>query len=401
MQIPALQRAQTAIARRDYKTAATAFSEIITTLEAAKANDPSVNLAVPLLSRVGCFVALRDWEGVLVDSRRALEDEEDVTVEEELLPGCYSTRAAAAVGVGERLRLRDGERSRMGLQFCGWYSVSLTVPTRPLPRLIPSPIQTTQARMARAHEELKNPTEATRYKKMLTSLMKASSVKVSDAATRKEAGNALFKSGDFAGALREYEGALVLAPHDGTLMSNACQALIRLGRLDEAREMSDRCVLARPKWGKAWYRQGTVALKQNRILDAAKSFQEGLKVDPDDPDLKAAYMKAAKAAEKLPKKSGGFDKQLMGMMMELKNASWDVAGWWKESQGDISFWSRSECDEKVASFLAHREFLDITEKAVKVAHPTFERGMLPADFEPELKVQWPPKTAEITKFSKS
>jgi hypothetical protein len=61
---------------------------------------------------------------------------------------------------------------------------------------------------------------------------------------------------------------------------------------------------------------------------AVSAFQSGLEHNPDDPELKKAYMEACKLAEKTksPAKSasgfGGFDKKMMGMMMELRYKSW-------------------------------------------------------------------------------
>ena len=65
-------------------------------------------------------------------------------------------------------------------------------------------------------------------------------------------------------------------------------------------------------------------MKQKRFIDASNAFQTGLDHNPDDADLKKAYMEAVTLAEKSPSKDshGSFDKRMMGMMMHLRNYSW-------------------------------------------------------------------------------
>lgn len=88
------------------------------------------------------------------------------------------------------------------------------------------------------------------YKKLGTELLKTSAASTNKALELKEEGNELYRAGKIQEALHKYERALNLNSTDEALLSNACQVLIKLGRLDEAAIMAERCIHAKPSWNK-------------------------------------------------------------------------------------------------------------------------------------------------------
>lgn len=73
--------------------------------------------------------------------------------------------------------------------------------------------------------------------------------------------------------------------------------------------------------------EGMVAMKQHRYTDAVGAFQEGLRHNPDDAELKKYYMEAAKMAEKATSGEGRFHHKIMGALMDLQHHSWVCLDW--------------------------------------------------------------------------
>ena len=81
---------------------------------------------------------------------------------------------------------------------------------------------------------------------------------------------------------------------------------------------------------------GSAALAAKKYTSAIHAFQSGLEIAPEDKDLKRGYMEATRLAEKVSgttttaKKEeirNGFDKKMMGMMMDLRYHSWVRSFW--------------------------------------------------------------------------
>ncbi|KAJ3296008.1 hypothetical protein HK104_002089 [Borealophlyctis nickersoniae] len=334
-----LYDAQKAVQHKDYALAATHFTAFLSLLP------PDANPALCLLSRCTCYLELKQFEKAKEDAERILK-EEDVKTNEELVPGCYSTHVAAA----------------------------------------------------KVHEKLGNASESASYKTLASQLLQASAANLERSVELKEEGNELYRAGDLQGALEKYEEALKENPVAEVVLSNATQVLIKLGRLEEAEEMAERCVAAKPEWSKGWYRKGMVAMKQQRFRDAAAAFQSGLEYDPDDADLKKCYMEAARRAEKTSGRGGGFDKRLMGMMMELRHNSWDVPEWFSKNRRSVNYWSLDDQTLDIGPHLGLHAVQRITEKSMRVVYPSFKQGMVPVDAESSLKdflvdKEVPPDTA--------
>ena len=185
-------------------------------------------------------------------------------------------------------------------------------------------------------------------------------------------------------ALSKYEEALKLDPTNEAIMSNICQALLKMNRLDEATDIADRCVEVKPDWAKGWYRKGMVSMKKRRYADATASFQNALNcpnLAPDElSDIKSAYMQAASLAEKTVKVRGGFDQQYMGMMMQMRASSWNVYEWYSKNRKDASIWWLRDWDKVVAPKLSKDyELADLCDRALATKFTTMKKGSLPMD----------------------
>jgi len=105
------------------------------------------------------------------------------------------------------------------------------------------------------------------------------------AAAAKQRGNAAFAAGDNEAALSAYTEAIALAPHDEALYSNRSAANARLGRWGAALEDGKRAISLRPSWGKAYSRAGLAALSGGDEEGAYWYFANGLRREPQSPEL--------------------------------------------------------------------------------------------------------------------
>lgn len=151
---------------------------------------------------------------------------------------------------------------------------------------------------------------------------------------------------------------------------------MKLNRLDEALWASDKCTTISPTWPKGWYRKGTVLMKMRRFVEAVAAFQAGLTHSPDDTDLKRSYMEASKLTEKIKKNQGGFDKQFMGMMMDLKAKTWSVGDWAKKHKSQIRY---SFLDEGLVTWekdfqphLSNAQVRSEINKIMRIAYADFD-----------------------------
>ncbi|KAJ3111056.1 hypothetical protein HDU96_006019 [Phlyctochytrium bullatum] len=216
---------------------------------------------------------LKKYKEAIKDCEAALKLE-DIHTPDEILPGCYSTRTAAAV------------------------------------------------RLASAYEALGDKEKSSVYKKIGTELLKKSGADVDEAIALKDEGNELFKV-------------------------------------------------------------GAVLMKMQRYVDAAGAFQGGLRYSPDDAELKKSYMEASKAAERAPSKraEAGFDKRMIGMLMDLRHNSFDIYAFMARSKirSQLEYW-----DLRIVPQLTKESFQDFMEKSMKLVYSNFSKGMLPVGENPML-----------------
>ncbi|TVU50882.1 hypothetical protein EJB05_02277 [Eragrostis curvula] len=98
--------------------------------------------------------------------------------------------------------------------------------------------------------------------------------------TAKSKGKEAFGNGDYLAASFFYGVAITLDPLDATLFANRSVSYLRLGEGNSAFMDAARCRIMRPRWAKAWYREGAALSLLKIYTEAVDAFKEALKLDP-------------------------------------------------------------------------------------------------------------------------
>ncbi|KAK9292321.1 hypothetical protein L1049_020287 [Liquidambar formosana] len=118
------------------------------------------------------------------------------------------------------------------------------------------------------------------------------------AAEAKSRGDDAFKRKDYYTAVDAYTQAIDLDPTDAILLSNRSLCWIRLGQADHALADAKACRALRPDWPKACFREGAALRLLQKFDEAANSFYEGVKLDPENKELVNAFREAVEAGRK-------------------------------------------------------------------------------------------------------
>ncbi|CAC5378434.1 STIP1 [Mytilus coruscus] len=102
----------------------------------------------------------------------------------------------------------------------------------------------------------------------------------------KSEGNKALETANFEEAIRKYTEAIALDPENHVLYSNRSAALTKAARYLEALGDADKTIEIKPDWAKGFSRKGTALCYLNRYEEAASVFMEGLKIDPENAQLK-------------------------------------------------------------------------------------------------------------------
>ncbi|GAA5901027.1 hypothetical protein JCM6882_006005 [Rhodosporidiobolus microsporus] len=100
-----------------------------------------------------------------------------------------------------------------------------------------------------------------------------------EAEAAKEAGNALFKAGDYAGAREKYGEAIKLAPSSYLLLGNRSFASLKLSPPDHSSALldADAALALAPTWAKGHVRRGEALEGLGKTKEAAEAFEEAVK----------------------------------------------------------------------------------------------------------------------------
>jgi heat shock protein 1/8 len=112
----------------------------------------------------------------------------------------------------------------------------------------------------------------------------------------KEQGNTLLTQGDFAGAIREYSSAIVLAPSSHVLYSNRSAAHLKLNEVDEALADAQKCTELSPMWAKGFGRLGAALFAKKQYAEAMDAYSKGLAIEPQNMTLQMGKTEANNAA---------------------------------------------------------------------------------------------------------
>ena len=101
-------------------------------------------------------------------------------------------------------------------------------------------------------------------------------------------GNERFAEGDFDNALAAYREAQIDDPEGQRVHYNIGDVLYRQGIHEEAGEQFEKARAGADRSVQAWaaYNQGNNYVRQNKLTDAAESYQRALELNPGDMDAK-------------------------------------------------------------------------------------------------------------------
>jgi len=114
----------------------------------------------------------------------------------------------------------------------------------------------------------------------------------------KEKGNKALSSGNAKEAVEHYSSAIALDSKNHVFYSNRSAAYCKLEQYEKALEDANECVRINPKWGKGWSRKASALEFLGRYSDALDAYDEGLKVDPDNKQLKDGQANAMSNASR-------------------------------------------------------------------------------------------------------
>ncbi|CAL4898030.1 unnamed protein product [Urochloa decumbens] len=116
-----------------------------------------------------------------------------------------------------------------------------------------------------------------------------------DIANKKAKGNELFAKGEYLSAIYFYGTAANRDPLDATLFANLSLCWLRMGEGNHALADAVQCRMLRPRWSKAWYREGAALSLIKNYKGAIDAFMEALKLDPTNDEIKKALRDAMEA----------------------------------------------------------------------------------------------------------
>ena len=132
----------------------------------------------------------------------------------------------------------------------------------------------------------------------------------------KDLGNKAFQSGNYEEAVEMFSKAIEVNPNEAVYYSNRSGSYASLKNYDKALEDGTKCVQLRPEWGKAYQRKGLAEFYTGDYDAAISTYEEGLKIEPNNAQLKDGLSRAQEEKQGGGAK-GGMDGFAQQMMMKL------------------------------------------------------------------------------------
>ncbi|XVF13314.1 hypothetical protein REPUB_Repub08aG0198100 [Reevesia pubescens] len=101
----------------------------------------------------------------------------------------------------------------------------------------------------------------------------------------REKGNECFKQQKYPEAVKHYTESLRRNPKDPKAYSNRAACYTKLGALPEGLKDAEKCIELDPTFSKGYTRKGAVQFFMKEYDKALETYQEGLKHDPNNPEL--------------------------------------------------------------------------------------------------------------------
>lgn len=120
------------------------------------------------------------------------------------------------------------------------------------------------------------------------------------AAEAKAKGNASFQAKNYKESIEHFTEAIKHDPSDHVFFSNRSACYASLEQYDQALKDGAECVRLKPDWPKGYTRKGLAEFFLNKLDDAAKTYEAGLKLAPEDAALKEGLKKVMDAKYEVP-----------------------------------------------------------------------------------------------------
>jgi stress-induced-phosphoprotein 1 len=117
-----------------------------------------------------------------------------------------------------------------------------------------------------------------------------------------------FSKQDYAAAIKYYTEAIAADPTDHIFFSNRSACYANLKQYEDAFDDAKKCVELKPDFARGYGRKGLAEFYLNRFEDAKKTYEEGLKLDPNNTQLKEGLERAEECLSG-PQGSGGMPSQ--------------------------------------------------------------------------------------------
>ncbi|KAG0240660.1 Hsp90 cochaperone [Actinomortierella wolfii] len=114
----------------------------------------------------------------------------------------------------------------------------------------------------------------------------------------KQQGNKLFLAKDYSAAIDAFSKAIELDPSNHVLYSNRSACYASLKEYQKALEDGEKTVSLNPSWAKGYGRKAAALFGLGRLPDAEKTYEEGLKIEPTNPQLQKGLQETQQAMEK-------------------------------------------------------------------------------------------------------